>query len=195
LRRPFVAAFGVATLLATPVAFAQLTGPGSGLARDAAAGQPFAVPLRGPLESRFGYRWGRLHAGLDIAVLRSSRVHAAFAGTVAKVGYRAHYAGYGNVVLIRHGDGLATLYAHLASFRVRVGEWVARGELIGRAGCTGSCTGAHLHFEVRERGRPVNPMRYLGRLDGAAGARSDEANRSRARNPGRDGLRAVARLG
>jgi murein DD-endopeptidase MepM/ murein hydrolase activator NlpD len=195
VNRPVVAAFGVATLLATPVAYAQLTGPGSGLARDTAARQPFAVPLRGPLESRFGYRWGRLHAGLDIAVLKSDRVHAALAGTVAKVGYRPSYAGYGNVVLIRHGNGLATLYAHLARFRVRVGEWVARGELIGRAGCTGSCTGAHLHFEVRELGRPVNPMRYLRRLDGSAGARSDETNRSRARSPGRDGLRALPRLG
>jgi murein DD-endopeptidase MepM/ murein hydrolase activator NlpD len=82
---------------------------------------------------------------------------------VTKVGYQAHYAGYGNVVVIRHGEGLATLYAHLASYRVRVGDEVEQGEPIGRAGCTGSCTGEHLHFEVRMKGKPVNPLRYLDR--------------------------------
>lgn len=122
----------------------------------------FAVPLQGPLESNFGHRWGRLHSGIDIGALGSDRVRAALSGIVTKVGYQPNYAGYGNVVVIRHGVGFATMYAHLADFRVRVGQFVERGERIARAGCTGSCTGTHLHFEVRERGKPVNPMRFLG---------------------------------
>jgi murein DD-endopeptidase MepM/ murein hydrolase activator NlpD len=136
---------------------------GGGRARTEPAG--FAVPLRGPLESRFGYRWGRLHAGLDIAVLRTNRVHAADAGVVVATGWLDGYSGYGNVVRIRHRPGLVTMYAHLATIRVRVGQHVARGQLIAGAGCTGSCTGAHLHFEVHVKGRPVNPLPFLhGRL-------------------------------
>lgn len=121
----------------------------------------FAVPLKGPFESPFGYRWGRLHAGVDIAVLQTNRVHAALDGVVVKTGYQAHYGGYGNVIEIRHRPGFVTLYAHLATIEVRPGERVVRGEEIGHAGCTGSCTGTHLHFEVRVRGVPVNPERYL----------------------------------
>jgi murein DD-endopeptidase MepM/ murein hydrolase activator NlpD len=121
----------------------------------------FAVPLKGPFESPFGYRWGRLHAGVDVAVLKTNRVHAALDGVVVKTGYQRSYGGYGNVIVIRHRPGFVTLYAHLASMEVRPGERVTRGEEIGHAGCTGSCTGAHLHFEVRVNGRPVNPERYL----------------------------------
>jgi murein DD-endopeptidase MepM/ murein hydrolase activator NlpD len=128
---------------------------------------PFALPLRGRLESKFGYRWGRLHAGVDISVLGTDRVHAVLTGTVEKVGYQDRYAGYGNIVLLRHGNGLATLYAHLARMGVKVGERVERGELLGRAGCTGSCTGQHLHFEVRILGKPVDPMPYLKDVSGS----------------------------
>jgi murein DD-endopeptidase MepM/ murein hydrolase activator NlpD len=128
---------------------------------------PFALPLPGRLESKFGYRWGRLHAGVDISVLGTDRVHAALAGTVLKVGYQDRYAGYGNIVLLRHGNGLATLYAHLARMGVKVGEWVERGESLGRAGCSGSCTGQHLHFEVRILGKPVDPMPYLKDVAGS----------------------------
>lgn len=134
-------------------------------AREASG--PFALPLRGRLESGFGYRWGRLHAGIDISVLDTDRVGAALAGTVAKVGYQDRYAGYGNIVLLRHGDGFATLYAHLARVDVKVGERVDRRELLGRAGCTGSCTGQHLHFEVRILGKPVDPMPYLKHVAGS----------------------------
>lgn len=126
-----------------------------------AAATTFAVPLRGPLESPFGYRWGRLHAGQDIGVRGTDRVHAALAGRVVSVGYQPYYEGYGNIVLLRHGRGLATLYAHLASYRVAPGDRLERGELLGRAGCTGSCTGQHLHFEVRVHGKPVDPKRFL----------------------------------
>lgn len=151
-------------LLAAPLAKAQVLGSPDGMASAAearATAGPFFLPLRGPLESPFGYRWGRLHAGVDIGALQADRVHAALAGVVTKVGYQRYYEGYGKIVELRHGEGLVTLYAHLASYGVRPGEWVGRGELLGRAGCTGSCTGQHLHFEVRIQGRPVNPMRFL----------------------------------
>ena len=125
------------------------------------AERDFALPLNGPLHSGFGPRWGRTHSGLDIAVLGTDRVRAALAGTVDAVGYLDSYGGYGNVVRIRHGDGVRTLYAHLASSSVEVGEWVDRGAPIARAGCTGSCTGPHLHFEVRVNGRAIDPLPFL----------------------------------
>ncbi|HVD11347.1 MAG TPA: M23 family metallopeptidase [Gaiellaceae bacterium] len=167
----FVAALAAASLLLIPSAFAQpADSGGEGLAMAAFAREasgPFALPLRGRLESGFGYRWGRLHAGIDISVLDTDRVGAALAGTVAKVGYQDRYAGYGNIVLLRHGDGFATLYAHLARIGVKVGQRVDRRELLGRAGCTGSCTGQHLHFEVRILGKPVDPMPYLKHVAGS----------------------------
>ena len=123
--------------------------------------ETFVVPLRGPLHSKFGSRWGRTHSGVDIAVLRTDRVVSALSGTVTAVGYLESYSGYGNTVKIRHANGIATLYAHLASASVRPGATVARGEAIGRAGCTGSCTGPHLHFEVRVRGKLADPLRFL----------------------------------
>ncbi len=129
--------------------------------RYRAPDRAFAVPLRGPVHSPFGNRWGRMHNGIDIAVLGTDAVHAALPGVVTAVGYLPQHAGYGNVVRIRHADGVVTLYAHLASAGVRRGERVAAGELIGRAGCSGSCTGPHLHFEVRIRGRLVDPLKFL----------------------------------
>ncbi len=123
----------------------------------------FAVPLRGPFESPFGTRWGRQHAGIDIAVLGTSQVRAAGDGVVTAVGYIAEHGGYGNVVEIRHGDGLLTLYAHLSTIQVERGDLVQRGQPIAHAGCTGSCTGAHLHFEVHVDGRPVDPLGFLPR--------------------------------
>jgi murein DD-endopeptidase MepM/ murein hydrolase activator NlpD len=119
------------------------------------------VPLRGPLFERFGYDRGRLHGGIDIAVLGTDRVRAALPGVVTAVGYLESYSGYGNTVKIRHPDGVQTMYAHLAAARVRVGDSVFAGQTIGRAGCTGSCTGPHLHFEVRVRGRRVDPLKFL----------------------------------
>jgi murein DD-endopeptidase MepM/ murein hydrolase activator NlpD len=121
----------------------------------------FGVPLRGPFESPFGSRWGRLHAGIDIAVLQTDQVRAAGDGVVTQVGYVAEHGGYGNIVEIRHGPGLVTLYAHLATIQVERGEIVTLGEPIAHAGCTGSCTGPHLHFEVHVRGVPVDPLGFL----------------------------------
>jgi murein DD-endopeptidase MepM/ murein hydrolase activator NlpD len=141
----------------------------------------FVVPLRGPLESGFGYRWGRLHSGIDIAVLGTDKVRASLAGLVTAVGWLPNYSGYGLVVRMRHRDGVRTLYAHLARATVNERDWVEAGELIGRAGCTGSCTGAHLHFEVRLRGKLVDPLRYLGHRVRPLGP--SEARPARARSP------------
>ena len=127
--------------------------------RDRSEPARFAVPLRGPLFEPFGYGRGRLHAGIDIAVLGTDVVRAALPGRVTAVGYLPN--GYGNVVRLRHEDGIETMYAHLAEASVREGQRVEGGQLIARAGCTGSCTGAHVHFEVRVRGKLVDPLGFL----------------------------------
>lgn len=100
------------------------------------------------------------HPGIDIGILRSVAVRAAQPGTVIAVGAPRGFEGYGNVVEIADGRGFTSLYAHLAGWRVRVGEQVARGQRIGTAGCTGWCTGTHLHFEMRLRGLPIDPLRF-----------------------------------
>ena len=111
----------------------------------------------------FGYESGRRHPGIDIGILRSLSVRAAEPGRVLAVGERRGYEGYGNVVEIALGGGYTALYAHLARWQVRVGQLVDAGQPIGSAGCTGSCTGTHLHFELRLRGNPVDPMRFRQR--------------------------------
>jgi murein DD-endopeptidase MepM/ murein hydrolase activator NlpD len=115
-------------------------------------------PVNGPVVSPFGYRWGRLHAGIDIAVPYGTAIHAAAAGTVVLAGW---VGGYGNYTCIDHGGGLATCYAHQSSFAVSSGAQVAQGQVIGYVGCTGHCFGPHLHFEVRINGTPVDPLGYL----------------------------------
>jgi murein DD-endopeptidase MepM/ murein hydrolase activator NlpD len=117
-------------------------------------------PAQGTVTEGFGFRRGRLHSGLDIGILRSLDVRAAASGTVARVGHVLGFEGYGTIVLVA-GDGFETLYAHLARSYVRVGEWVIAGERIGLAGCTGACTGTHLHFELRLDGISVDPVPFL----------------------------------
>jgi murein DD-endopeptidase MepM/ murein hydrolase activator NlpD len=121
------------------------------------------VPLDGTLQSGFGPRWGRMHWGLDLDAYSNTVVRAALPGVVTRVGWLRNYSGYGLVVKIRHRGRLETMYAHLAKALVRPGEAVPVGQIIGVAGCTGSCTGTHLHFEVHVRGKPVDPLRFLGR--------------------------------
>jgi murein DD-endopeptidase MepM/ murein hydrolase activator NlpD len=106
-------------------------------------------------------RWGRLHAGIDIAAPAGTPVHAAAAGTVALAG---PVAGYGNYLCIRHRPRLTTCYAHLSDYRAREGDRVRRGQVVGLVGCTGRCFGDHLHFEVRlgpPWATPTDPARYL----------------------------------
>jgi murein DD-endopeptidase MepM/ murein hydrolase activator NlpD len=118
-------------------------------------------PAQGTVTSPFGWDAGRPHSGLDIGILRSLDVRAAAPGRVTSVGYQPGYAGYGNVVLVDVGAPFSTLYAHLARATVRVGQVVAAGERLGIAGCTGSCTGTHLHFELRRGGLAIDPWTLL----------------------------------
>ena len=115
-------------------------------------------PVSGPVVSPYGYRWGRLHAGIDIAVGYGTPIQAAAAGTVVLSGW---VGGYGNYTCIDHGGGLATCYAHQSSYAVSQGASVGQGQVIGYVGCTGHCFGPHLHFEVRINGNPVDPLGYL----------------------------------
>lgn len=115
-------------------------------------------PVSGPVTSPFGYRWGRLHAGIDIAAPSGTPIHAAAAGTVVLAGWTG---GYGNYTCVDHGGGLATCYAHQSSYAVSSGVQVSQGQVIGYVGNTGHSFGAHLHFEVRINGNPVDPLGYL----------------------------------
>ena len=117
-------------------------------------------PASGTVTSHFGPRGGRMHQGIDIGMLRSLAVRSASAGRVTAVGYLPRYAGYGMVVVVRQ-RGYQMLYAHLARAQVRKGQRVRAGQRLGIAGCTGSCSGTHLHFEVRRGGARMNPLRYL----------------------------------
>ena len=130
-------------------------------------------PLRGLIASPFGLRDGRMHEGIDIDGLTGDPVIAADGGTVIRADY---YAGYGNTVIIDHGSGMATLYGHLSGFAVRAGDVIEGGEVLGLVGCTGSCTGDHLHFEVRINGAAVDPLLYLpgGRLYAYSGPADDD---------------------
>jgi murein DD-endopeptidase MepM/ murein hydrolase activator NlpD len=115
-------------------------------------------PVNGPVTSPFGYRWGRLHAGIDIGVPYGTPIHAAASGTVVLAGWTG---GYGNYTCIDHGGGMATCYAHQSSYAVSSGAQVSQGQVIGYVGNTGHSFGAHLHFEVRINGNPVDPLGYL----------------------------------
>jgi murein DD-endopeptidase MepM/ murein hydrolase activator NlpD len=121
-------------------------------------------PVSGSVSSGFGYRIHpisgvrKLHTGIDISAGSGTPIVAAASGTVILAQW---YGGYGNAVVIDHGGGLATLYAHQSSMAVGVGQAVADGQVIGYVGSTGYSTGPHLHFETRENGTPVNPMSYL----------------------------------
>jgi murein DD-endopeptidase MepM/ murein hydrolase activator NlpD len=123
------------------------------------------IPLDGPFGSPFGNRWGKMHEGIDIEGWYETRVRAAQSGVVTKVGWLNNYSGFGLVVKIRHEGRIVSMYAHLERALVKRGDVVTAGQLIGKAGCTGSCTGVHLHFQMWQRGKLVNPMRFLRRSD------------------------------
>jgi murein DD-endopeptidase MepM/ murein hydrolase activator NlpD len=124
---------------------------------DAGRQLSFVWPAAGTITSPFGrdgYRW---HPGLDIGILRSPTVRAASPGRVVRTGYVPGYEGYGNVVLLDIGDGYSVVYAHLSTPLARAGDRLVTGDRLGIAGCTGWCTGTHLHFELRFRNRAVDP--------------------------------------
>ncbi len=122
-------------------------------------GERFSWPAAGRTTDRFGWTGARWHAGLDIAAPWGTPIYAAAGGTVVTAGWKT---GYGYTVWIDHGEGWQTRYGHMAQQpEVSVGQWVDRGQLIGFIGCTGWCTGPHVHFEVRYQGNPTDPQNYL----------------------------------
>jgi murein DD-endopeptidase MepM/ murein hydrolase activator NlpD len=125
---------------------------------------PSQWPLAGQITSRYGDRTdpfsgeGGFHTGLDISAKTGTPVYAAADGIV----HIAQYSGrYGRLIVIDHGSGTATWYAHLSQFQILAGEEIRRGQLIGYSGASGQVSGPHLHFEVRQGGNPVNPSRFL----------------------------------
>lgn len=128
------------------------------------ASTPSIWPVRGRVTSEFGPRISPItrrrefHFGIDIAGSRGSPIYAAADGKVIFAAYRR---GFGNTVILNHGDSLSTLYAHLKSFNVSVGSEVKKGQVLGYMGSTGYSTGAHVHYEVHKKGVAVNPGGYL----------------------------------
>jgi len=124
----------------------------------------YIYPVNGPITSYYGYRvhpirgTTRLHTGLDFGVGYGVPILAADNGVVIHSGW---YGGYGNTVIVDHGGGYTTLYAHASSLAVRSGQTVKQGQVVSRVGSTGMSTGPHLHFEVRYHGNPINPLSQL----------------------------------
>ena len=116
------------------------------------------TPSRGSISSSFGMRWGKMHKGIDIAANLGAAIHAALDGSVIYAGWQE---GYGNVIKIDHGKDIETTYAHCSNITVKKGEVVSKGSKIGEVGSTGNSTGPHLHFEVRRKGEPENPAKYI----------------------------------
>jgi murein DD-endopeptidase MepM/ murein hydrolase activator NlpD len=115
-------------------------------------------PFNGPITSSYGWRKGEMHKGIDIDLEKGDTVSAAFDGIVR---YAKRGGGYGNVVIVRHFNGLETVYAHLSKINVVPDQYVSAGDLIGLGGSTGHSTGAHLHFEVRLKGIAINPKHLI----------------------------------
>jgi murein DD-endopeptidase MepM/ murein hydrolase activator NlpD len=131
-------------------------GGGGGSSGSGQSSSGFIWPVSGVVTSGFGWRWGRMHEGIDISVGCGTPIRAVASGTVIFSGWMG---GYGNLVVIDHGNGLATAYAHQSAIYASGG--VGQGQTIGAVGTTGSSTGCHLHFEVRVNGGAVDPMGYL----------------------------------
>jgi murein DD-endopeptidase MepM/ murein hydrolase activator NlpD len=145
----------VSAELASKIQAAQAAA-GTGGGSPSAAG--YIWPVLGPVTSPFGWRWGRMHEGIDIAAGSGTPIRAAAAGTVIYAGW---LGGYGNLTVIDHGGGIATAHGHQLSLAAGTGAYVAQGQVIGYVGSTGHSTGPHLHFEVRVNGVPQDPLGYL----------------------------------
>jgi murein DD-endopeptidase MepM/ murein hydrolase activator NlpD len=148
-------------LAQSAVLAAQIRGAQEG-AGSSGSGQPSAAgmiwPCDGVVVSGFGMRWGRMHEGIDISCASGTPNRAAASGTVI---YSGWLGGYGNLIVIDHGNGLSTAYAHATSNVVGVGQAVSQGETVSLVGSTGNSSGPHLHFEVRVNGSAVDPLLYL----------------------------------
>ena len=134
-----------------------------------------STPVRGTVTSPYGPRGGRNHDGMDIAAPTGTPVRAAACGTVSLAGQQS---GYGNIVCVTHTSQFSTCYAHLSRFGVSNGAQVQQGQVIGYVGCTGSCTGPHLHFETRVNGQAQNPSTYLSGGSTIPGKRATVAGTS-----------------
>lgn len=121
-------------------------------------GISLARPISGIITSRFGSRWSGSHTGLDIAASTGTPIKAAAGGTVSFSGSKGSY---GNLVIISHGNGVQTYYAHCSKLYVKAGDKVSQGDTIAAVGSTGNSTGPHLHLEIRQNGNPLNPENYL----------------------------------
>jgi hypothetical protein len=119
---------------------------------------PFVMPVKGQILSKFGIRHRRMHTGTDIRLNSGDTVRCAFDG---RVRLAKKFNGYGNLVLVRHSNGLETIYAHLKSIKVKVNDTIKAGDLIGLGGRTGRATCNHLHFETRLFGEPFDPNKYI----------------------------------
>jgi murein DD-endopeptidase MepM/ murein hydrolase activator NlpD len=130
------------------------------LYRIAAEKLPFGMPVKSSFRysSGFGTRWGRLHAGVDMAGPTGTPIYAPADGVITHAGWQS---GYGRLITIKHEFGIETRYGHLSATRVQVGQRVSRGERIGDMGNTGRSTGPHLHYEIRVSGKPIDPMIYI----------------------------------
>jgi septal ring factor EnvC (AmiA/AmiB activator) len=130
--------------------------------------EPTIWPLVGAIRSPFGGRTdpfsgeGAFHTGIDIAAPTGTSVHATADGTVKAAGYISRY---GKLIVVDHGNGVETYYAHLSEYLVVPGQEVRRNEVIALSGATGRVTGPHVHYEVRVAGTPVNPFKYMGKQD------------------------------
>ena len=144
----------LASLVVAPAASARL---------DSAARLQMVWPASGTLTARFGeWRGSHRHAGIDIGMLRTLRLRAVTGGVVKQTGYAPGYDGYGKVVVVDLPGPYTALYAHLSRVSVKPGQRLRKGQRLGLAGCSGRCSGTHLHFEMKNRGVPVNPLRFLG---------------------------------
>lgn len=116
-------------------------------------------PVSGVLTSRYGYRWGRTHTGIDIGAATGTSIKAAASGTVTFSGWKGSL---GKLVVISHGNGIQTYYGHCSKLLVNSGDKVSAGQVIAKVGSTGRSTGSHLHFEIRVNGSSINPQGYIG---------------------------------
>jgi len=145
------------TSLKASTAISRTTTKGSGAPLGAASVSGFRWPIVGQINSPYGPRGGGFHPGIDIQGSTGQPIYAAKAGTVTGISCGS---GYGNCTIIDHGGGVSTLYAHQSQIAVNGGP-VSAGQVIGYVGCTGSCTGPHLHFEIRINGETRNPLGFL----------------------------------